>query len=80
MDIKKYIIEYLQREYKIDDSVDIGKLNYLSSGYVNSIDLIKFFSELEEKFNFEFSEDDYNNPKIFIVEELVRLINDKIKT
>ena len=60
--IESFIIEYIQREYTVDENINILELNYVESGYVDSMGLIQFIATIEDEFQIEFSDDDLNNP------------------
>lgn len=76
--VKKFIIDYIQREYTIEDNVDIMSLNYVESGYIDSIGLIQFISTIEDEFGIEFSDDELENPELRVVGELIRIVSEKI--
>lgn len=76
--IESFIIEYIQREYTVDENINILELNYVESGYVDSMGLIQFIATIEDEFQIEFSDDDLNNPDIKIVGKLAELIESKM--
>lgn len=76
--VKEFIVEYIQREYTIPEEVDVMELNYVESGYVDSLSLIQFIATIEDEFGIEFSDEDLENPNIKIVGELMKMIIEKI--
>lgn len=76
--IKEFVTEYIQREYTIADDIDIMTLNYVESGYVDSMGLIQFIATIEDEFSIEFEDEDLENPEIKIVGKLIELIERKM--
>lgn len=76
--IRDFIVEYIQREYTISEGTDILTLNYVESGYVDSLGMIQFIATIEDEFNIEFSEEDLENPDIKIVGKLIYMIENKL--
>jgi len=77
--IKGFILNYLQREYDLPENINPMELNYIESGYVNSMGLIQFIITIEDEFDITFSDDDLANPEIRIVGKLIEIISRKIK-
>ena len=76
--VKEYILELLQKNYEIEDDVDVDNLNYIEEGYVTSLGLIQFMIELEEKFNIRFTDDELYSEDIRVVGSLTELIEKKM--
>ena len=77
--VKDFVIDYIQKEYTIDKSVDILSLNYVESGYINSLGLIQFIATIEDEFGISFSDDELNSEDIQVVGKLIELINRKMQ-
>lgn len=75
--IKEFVTAYIQREYTIPDDVDILLLNYIDTGYVDSLGLIQFIATIEDEFSIEFTDDDLANPDIKVIGKLIQMIEDK---
>lgn len=75
--IQTFITDYIQREYTIPEDVDILALNYIETGYVDSLGLIQFIATIEDEFSIEFTDDDLANPDIKVVGKLIRMIEEK---
>lgn len=78
MNVSKFVINSLQKKYSIDKNVDISTLDYMESGYVDSLGIIQFVVELEEEFGIEFTEEELSSPSFRIVGELIQLIEGKV--
>lgn len=76
--VKEFVVDYIQREYTIDDNVDIMELNYIESGYIDSLGMIQFIATLEDEFDIVFTDEDMENPDIKVVGKLISMIEEKI--
>lgn len=76
--VKDFVLEYLQREYTLPSDIDVMSLNYIESGYVDSMGLIQFIATLEDEFNISFTDEDLENPDIRVVGKLIEMICSKI--
>lgn len=77
-DIKKFVTEYIQREYTVADDVDIMTLNYIEAGYIDSMGLLQFIATLEDEFGITFSDEEMSSPDIKVVGSLVAMIEKKV--
>lgn len=76
--VKEFVTEYIQREYTVADDIDIMTLNYVESGYVDSMGLIQFIATIEDEFSIEFEDEELENPEIKVVGKLIELIERKM--
>lgn len=79
MNISEYIIKALQKKHTIDSEIDIVTLNYVESGYVDSIGIIQFVVEIEDKFGISFTDDEISSPSFQVVGDLIKLVERKVK-
>ena len=77
--IKAFVVEYIQREYTFPEGTDVMALNYVESGYVDSLGLIQFIATLEDEFGIEFTDEDMENPDLRIIGKLIEIIESKMK-
>lgn len=77
-DIKKFVTEYIQREYTVAEDVDIMTLNYIEAGYIDSMGLLQFIATLEDEFGISFSDEDMSSSDIKVVGTLIAMIEKKI--
>ena len=75
--IKDFVIDYIQREYTVGDDVDILSLDYVETGYVDSIGMIQFIATIEDEFGISFSDDELDNPDLKVVGKLIEMIYKK---
>ena len=77
-EISEKVLELLQKKYTIKDVENIEEFNFIESGYVDSIGLVKFIVELEELFDIEFTDDEMIDPSFKTVGGLTRIIQGKV--
>ena len=77
-DVKSFVLDYIQREYTVPAEVDILSMNYIESGYVDSLGLIQFIATIEDEFEIAFSDEELENEDIKIVGKLISMIENKI--
>ena len=75
--ISNFILNYLQKEYTFQEE-DIDTINYVESGYIDSLAVIKFVVELEDEFGIEFSDDELSLPDFKLVGGLIKLVESKV--
>ncbi len=78
MNVSDFIIRTLQKKYTIGKDIDIMKLNYVESGYVDSLGMIQFVLAIEEEFEIQFSDDEIAHPSFKIVGGLIELVERKV--
>jgi len=78
--VKEFVTDYIQREYTVPEDVDIMTLNYIESGYIDSMGFIQFVSTIEDEFDIEFEVEDIENPDLRIVGKLISFIESKINS
>ena len=76
--IEAFVIEYIQREYTFPEGTDIMSLNYVESGYVDSLGLIQFIATIEDEFGIEFTDEDMEKPDLRVIGKLIEMIQNKI--
>lgn len=77
-DVKAFVTEYIQREYTIPQDIDILTLNYVESGYVDSLGLIQFITTIEDEFSIEFTDEELDSTEIKVVGKLIEMIENKM--
>ena len=79
MNVAEYIIGALQKKHTLDKTVDLDTLNYVEEGYVDSLGIIQFVSEIEAEFGITFSDEELASPSFQIAGELIKLVERKLK-
>ena len=75
--IQEFIIKYLSKKGKLPKNINIEEFNYIDTGYVDSMGLLKFVVELEQEFDVEISDNDIILPEFKTIGGLVKIIEDK---
>jgi len=78
--IKDYIIKLLNKKKKIKNKENIDNFDFISSKHLDSIELLKFNMELENKFKIEFSDKDLISKNFSRVSGLVNIIKKKVSS
>ena len=76
-EIKEFIVDYIQREYTLPADTDVMELNYIESGYIDSLGFVQFVALIEEEFDIVFSDEELESPDMKVVGKLVALIDRK---
>lgn len=76
-EVKDFVLDYLQREYTIE-SDDIMSLDYVETGYVDSIGLVSFIATIEDEYGIEFSNEELQDPGFKVVGQLIDIVLNKI--
>ncbi len=78
--MEQFIIELLETQYNFPKIPleEAKNINFIAEAYVDSLELIQFVVDIEEKYNIEFLPDDLTNPEFGNIAYLVQLIQEKI--
>lgn len=77
--IKTFVLDHIQRAYTLPEDMDPMQLDYVSGGYVNSMEMILFITSIEDEFDIVFSDDDMAGDAIRVVGSLIALIEQKLR-
>ena len=59
MEIREFIIEYLERDYPLPTDVDIETFDFMKSGYVDSMAVMQLRILVEDQFGIEFTDEEF---------------------
>lgn len=76
-EITTFVLALLAEKGKLP-TTDIGNYNFIDTGHIDSLGLIKFLSRIESKYDIEISDDDFENKQIRTVKGLAALISEKL--
>lgn len=76
--ITQFVIGLIEKKGKLPQNEDILAFNYIDSGYVDSIGIIKFVVEIEAKYEIEITEADIESNEFRTIGGLIYIINKKI--
>lgn len=75
--MNKKIILSIVKLLKIKKNIKNYNLNYLESGIIDSLEMIKFISKVEKKFKIKFSQKDFENREFTNIIGLSKIIQNK---
>lgn len=78
-EVKKYIVDYIEKKGKLPEDVDLDAFNYVSTGYLDSLAVFKFVIDIEFKYDIEFSEEDLMVPEIKTIGGMADIIEKLVK-
>jgi acyl carrier protein len=76
--INEFIVSLIEKKGKLPNKYNIEDFDYIESGYIDSIGLIKFIVDIERKFDISISETDMEDPKFRTIGGLVKIIHHKL--
>ena len=77
-DIRKVILDFAEREYKLPEDADLKTFDLMENGYIDSMGLVQFVALLEDEFDIEFSAEELLSPKFKTVAGLESIIEGKV--
>jgi acyl carrier protein len=77
-DIRQFIVKSIGKKAKLPRYIDIDSLNYIDSGYVDSLGIIKFVADIEAAYDIEISDSDIESPEFRTVGGLISIICSKL--
>ena len=76
--IKDFVINYIEKKGKLPKDINLDEFNYIETGYVDSIGIMKFVVEIEKEFDIEITDDEIISPKFKTIGGLVKIIEGKL--
>lgn len=78
-DIQTFIRHLLEKKGKLPQSFN-AHTDYIKSGVVDSMGIIKFMLDIEAQYDIEITEEDMESPQFRTLAGIVLLIQNKLKT
>lgn len=78
-EIREFILEYIQSEYSLPEDIDYDEFDFVESGYIDSIAMISFVAELEDRFDISFDDYDLESAEFRTVGSLAEMIEEKMR-
>jgi acyl carrier protein len=79
-EIKPFIVALLSKKAPLPPGIQIDSFRYLDYGQVDSMGLVKFVVDLEDRFDIELSAEDTQSDEFRYVGGLAALIQRKLKS
>lgn len=78
--VKTWIIEWFEKNSNISAEEIKNKTSesYFENKWLDSYSFINFISDMEEKFNIQFSNDEFQNREFATIDGLTKIIESKI--
>ncbi len=76
--IRKTILDFVEREYKLPENVDFTTFDLMENGYIDSMGLVQFVAILESEFNMEFTAEELLSKEFRTVAGLESIIQRKM--
>lgn len=77
--IRKTILEFVEREYKLPKDIDFDNFDYMENGYVDSMGLVQFVAILEDEYDIEFTKEELFSNNFRTINGLANMIQSKIE-
>ena len=74
---KAFVLSLIEKKAKLPAGFD-ESFDYMQSGHIDSIGLIKFMLEIEAKYDIEITEDDIESPSFKTIGGIVSIIYRKL--
>lgn len=76
--IRQFIVRLIEKKAKLPPEIDVDSYNYIDTGYVDSLGIIKFVVDIESEFNIEISDVDIESSDFRTIGGLVSIVNRNI--
>ena len=78
--IEKWIIQWFQKNSNIDDKeiLDYKDENYFSNGWIDSLKFISFITDIENEFEVNFLNDEFQNRKFATINGIIEIIKERV--
>jgi acyl carrier protein len=77
-EIRKFVVKAIEKKSKLPDNCDLDSFNFIDTGYIDSIGVIKFVIDIEAEFDIEIDESDIESSEFRIIGGLISIIQKKI--
>lgn len=76
-EIRQFIVKYISKKGKLPSDVNLDEFNYIDTGYIDSMGILKFVVALEQEFDIQISDDDIMLPEFKTIGGLISIIENK---
>jgi D-alanine--poly(phosphoribitol) ligase subunit 2 len=76
--VNKFVVQLIEKKTRLPKDIDIDKFNYVDTGYVDSLGIIKFIVEIESHFDIEITDTDIESPEFRTIGGIASIISNKI--
>ncbi|UZE97561.1 acyl carrier protein [Alkalimarinus alittae] len=76
--VRDFIVSLLEKKQAIPAVLDINDYRFMESGHIDSLAVMKFILQIEDKFDIEISDEDMLSQQFQTVGGLSAIVNEKI--
>jgi len=76
--IRKFVLERIEKNHKLPKGAAIESFNYIDSGYIDSMGIVKFIIEIETEFDMNIQDSEIDSDEFRKIGGLISLIKKKI--
>lgn len=77
-EIQKYIIKKIEAIHALPNNIDYNTFNYIKSGHIDSIAIIRYILEIECYFDIQLNDDMLDNKHFHTISGATDIIYDRI--
>ena len=77
--IREFIVKAIQKKSRLPLDCDVDAFNYIDTGYIDSMEIIKFILELENEFNIDISSKEVESKEFRTIGGLIGIVAAKVK-
>ncbi|MEK7856196.1 MAG: phosphopantetheine-binding protein [Acidobacteriota bacterium] len=76
--VREFVIKAIEKKSRLPAGCNVDTFNYIDSGHVDSIAIIKFILELEEEFKIDIAPEEVESAEFRTIGGLVGIIKSRI--
>lgn len=77
--IRNFIVKTIEKKSRLPANQDIDQFNYIDSGHIDSIGVIKFILDLENEFGIDIAAEDMESEEFRTIGGLASLIERRLR-
>ena len=77
--IREFVVKVIQKKTRLPVECDIDAFNYIDSGHVDSMAIIRFILELESEFKIDIAPEEIESAEFKSIGGLVKIIQSKVE-
>lgn len=77
--VREFVIKAIEKKSRLPAGCDVDTFNYIDSGHVDSIAIIKFLLELENEFKIDIAPEEIESAQFRTIGGLIGIIKSKVE-
>jgi len=78
MPVEKFVVDFIEQKGSLPDGVDLDSFDYIASGYVDSMRLMRFIIDLESRFGIEIDDAEIESPRFRTIAGVIGIVSEKV--